>query len=112
MRRKLRVNISKHGNTTTFEPSNADLFHAVCGVDDCAYSLQVACDAAASDKSGIAASAEVQSYLTLVGECCAMGEKHGLPARIEHACKIALRSFTSGRSFKSELVKMGYREGK
>lgn len=76
------------------------------------YSLQAARDAAASDESDIAASAEVQSYLTLVGECCAMGEKHSLPATIEHACKVALRAFTAGRSFKAELVQEGYREGK
>ena len=75
--------------------------------------LKLARDAATSDPSTNAASIDVlQSYLTLVGECCVTGEKHLLPARIEHACKVALRAFTVGRSFKEELLREGYREGR
>jgi hypothetical protein len=38
-----------------------------------------------------------------------MGETHALPSRIEHACKVALRAFTVGRSFQEELKQEGYR---
>ena len=54
----------------------------------------------------------LQAYVTLVCGCCWMEEGHALPPQIERACKVALRAFTAGRSFREELAQEGYREGR